>query len=75
MNTILASEKAFLLAKKIEDDGLINIADEIRMAILSGATGLEIAFRLKDKLSTLRKEQKIPSKFLLELENIQKLLN
>jgi len=60
MNTIHASEKAFELANALEQEGLFEIAEEIRTSIYGGATGLEIDFRLRDKIKSLQKEKKIP---------------
>lgn len=74
MNTILASEKAFSLAELLEHEGFHAMAEEIRVAIYGGATGLEIAFRLRDKLNWAIKNEKIPRKFFEKADEIQKYL-
>lgn len=74
MNSIDASEKAFSLADKLVQAGHIQVASEIRDAILGGATGLEIAFRLRYTLSSLRAEKKVPIEFLSVLDSIHRFL-
>lgn len=71
MNTILASEKAFELANALEQEGLFEIAEEIRTSIYGGATGLEIAFRLRDKLKSLQREKKIPINLAWKVSEIE----
>lgn len=74
MNSILASEKAFELANKLDREGLSDIAEEIRISIYGGATGLEIVFRLRSTLNSLDRGKKIPAHLLSELNEIKKIL-
>lgn len=74
MNTILAAEKAFALANVLDEEGLFEIAEEIRTSIYGGATGLEIAFRLREKLKSLQREEKIPMSLITKVIEIEQSL-